>query len=159
MTVNCYLWVWAAPGFMEPVNSVIKLSPAARLPGVPAGAEPAPSVFLLNTGTQICTVLEWLLAWPPLPVVLHKIYLKILRCIFSSWISCWCLSRMGKVKPNVLLCPGLQELPLRTAGLQQDFPFPPWSVGGQGSNPGDEWHEVTHAPNPKHLTLENWLQF
>lgn len=40
---------------------------------------------------------------------------------------------------------GFCRLPLST----------PQVFGAQGSKPGDEWHEVTHAPNPKHLTLEN----
>lgn len=52
-----------------------------------------------------------------------------------------------------------QEVPFWRAGLQQTSSFHPKVLGGQGWKPGDEWHEVTHAPNPKHLTLENWLQF
>lgn len=156
MTVNCYLW--AAPGFIEQLNRVIKLSPAAGLPRSACWGWACTFSFCSKYWYTNLHSAWVLLAWPPLPVVLHNNYLKILGCIFSSWISCWCLSRMGKVKPHVLLCPGCRNFPSQEQG-QQDFPFPPWSVGGQGSKPGDEWHEVTHAPNPKHLTLENWLQF
>lgn len=70
------------------LDSVIKLSPAARLPGSGSGGagdvEAAPSVSVPNTDTQICTGCLRADGMATLPVVLQNIYWEILRGIFSS---------------------------------------------------------------------------
>lgn len=76
--------------------------------------------MLIHKSAQ-CDWMAWM-AWPPLPEVLQNIYLKILRCIFSFWVSCWCLSRMGRAKPSVLRATGTSPLKSRVSA---DFLFPP----------------------------------
>lgn len=125
MTVNGYLWAWAAAGFMVQLNSVIQLSPAARLPRSLSGeAEDVESLIsVLNTDTQIYTVClnGWGHGHPSLGS--YRIFTwRFLRCIFSLWISCWCLSRMGKVEPRVLRAAGTSPL---KSWPSADFLFPP----------------------------------
>lgn len=156
MTVNRYLWVWAAPEFMVQLNGVIKLSPAARLPGSLSGkaedTETAPLVSVLNTDTQIYTVClnGWwrgcLFLWSYL--VFTWTFWDA-SSLSESPAGVW--TRWGKCSPVCCCAQSYRNFPFEEQGFSRLPLSTPEVFGGQGLKPGDEWHEVTHAPNPKHL--------
>lgn len=95
--------------------------------------------------TNLHSMLEWLMAWPPLPMVLFWGASSLSESPAGVW------TRWGKCSPVCFCAQSYRNFPFEEQGFSRLPLSTPKVFGGQGLNPGDEWHEVTHAPNPKHL--------